>query len=273
MKPAPFGFRAATSIDEVVDALAEVGDEGKLIAGGQSLLPAMAFRLVRPAELIDVNGVGGLDHLTPAGEELRVGALVRHAALEHAPLDAPWRVLRDAVRHVGHWPIRVRGTFGGSIAHADPSAELAVAAVALDATIHVRSRSGERAIAAADFFVAPYLTTLAADELVTEVVLRAPSSARAAFLEFSPRAGDFAFASVCVVAGDGYVRVALGSVGPTPLRATAAERILAEGGPPEEAAREAARDADPSDDMHATAAYRRQLVEVLTLRALRELAA
>jgi carbon-monoxide dehydrogenase medium subunit/6-hydroxypseudooxynicotine dehydrogenase subunit alpha len=280
VKLPPFEYRRASSLEETLAALAEGGDEAKILAGGQSLVTAMAFRLVRPALLVDVNDVSGLAYVAREGGGLRLGALVRHAVLERAEgLDGPWRALREAVTHVGHYPVRVRGTFGGSIAHADPAAELAVVATTFDAQVVAVSTDGARTIAAADFFVAPFMTTLAPEEVVVEVELPAPPPGTvSAFEELAQRSGDFALASVCAALAleDGKVswaRIGLGSVGATPLRAPEAEGLLV-GSDAGEAAVEAAAHAaasacDPFSDSHASAAYRRHLVGVLVGRALR----
>jgi CO/xanthine dehydrogenase FAD-binding subunit len=280
VKAPPFRYVRAGSVEEAVSLLEAEGEDAKVLAGGQSLVPALAFRLVRPATLVDVGRVTELDHLRRDGGSLRIGALRRHAALEReAGLRGAWTALREAAALVGHLPIRVRGTLGGSVAHADPAAELPVAALALDAEVVLRSSSGERALAAADFFLAPYATALAPAEVLTELVLPAPPpDAVGAFEELSIRAGDYALASACVVvaaeeARVTYARIALGSVGPTPLRARAAERALVEqqlgAAAVEDAARAAAEECDPGSDGHADAAYRRRLVAVLVRRALR----
>lgn len=280
MKLPPFAYRRATSLEEALAALAEGGDDAKVLAGGQSLVPAMAFRVARPALLVDVNDVPGLDAVERENGSVRVGALVRHAALELAPgLDGAWTALREAVAQVGHYPIRVRGTFGGSIAHADPAAELCVVAAALDAEVVLRSTGGTRAVPASEFFLAPYTTALAPGEMVVEARFEAsPAVAHGRFEEFAERSGDFALASACAALAlrDGRVewaRVALGSVGATPLRAPEAERVLvgsdASDEAVDEAAQAAARECDPSSDSHATADYRRHLVAVLVRRALR----
>lgn len=280
MKLPPFEYRRAESIDHALTLLGESGDESKLLAGGQSLLAAMAFRIVRPSVLVDIGRLRGLDGIEAGPEGLRIGALVRHATLERSPaLEGPWSVLRSAAANVGHHPIRVRGTFGGSLAHADPAAELAVLALALDATVVAHSAAGgERAIPAADFFLGPYMTALAPTEMVTEVRFpAAPSDARTSFVELTERSGDFALASVCVgvVQTEGrivWARVGLGSVGPTPLVARGAEDVLigSDGGREaiEDAARAAAAECEPSSDSQASAEYRRELVAVLVRRAL-----
>lgn len=267
MKP-PFEYVRAGSVDE---AVALLDDDTKVLAGGQSLLPALNYRLVRPSRVVDIDRVTGLAELV-VDDGVRIGALVRHARLERdARLSGPWRGLREAAAHVGHLPIRTRGTFGGSLAHADPAAELCVAALAFGGEVVARSRAGERRIGVDDLFVGPFTTTLAADELVTEVVL-APGARASAFEEFAPRRGDYAFASVCVVSRPDGARIALGSVGATPLRARAAEQALAGGETAAAAARIAADECDPASDSHAPAGYRRALVATLVERALQRLA-
>jgi carbon-monoxide dehydrogenase medium subunit/6-hydroxypseudooxynicotine dehydrogenase subunit alpha len=238
----------------------------------------MAFRLVRPSLLVDVDGLEGLDAIAGDGGSLRIGALVRHADLERTRLDGAWAVLAEAAGHVGHHPIRVRGTFGGSIAHADPAAELAVVAAALGAAVVARSFAEERVLAAPSFFVAPFTTALAPDEMVVEARFPpTPAGATAAFEEFAERAGDFALASACAAVARSqdrvtWARLGLGSVGGTPLRATQAEAVLLDSAGDaeaiEEAARAAARECDPASDSHASAQYRRELVAVLVRRAL-----
>ena len=187
MKCAPFEYVRAGSVEEAVATLGQAGDEGKVLAGGQSLVPVLALRLARPSVLVDVNRVPGLDGLTPDGEAVRVGALVRHAALAmqpHHPL------LAEAARWIGHAAIRTRGTFGGSLAHADPSAELPVVAVATGATVHLSGRQGSRSLDAEDLFDGALVTTLADDELITAADVPVPD--RWGFAEFARRHGDFA---------------------------------------------------------------------------------
>jgi carbon-monoxide dehydrogenase medium subunit/6-hydroxypseudooxynicotine dehydrogenase subunit alpha len=280
MKPPPFAYAQATTIDEVLTLLDEAGEDAKIIAGGQSLMPLMAYRLARPSHLVDINHVSGHDYIRQAEGGLAIGALTRHATLEHAAeLTGPWRALREAAGLIGHQPIRMRGTCGGSLAHADPSAELPVVATVLDARIGIRSLSGAREAAPADFFVGPFMTSLEPDEMIVEVRFPAPPAGlRSVFEEFSPRSGDFAVASACValvldaggLATD--VRIALGGVGPAPIRPREAEAAL-EGQllTPRAIAAAAALCAagcDPGEDQRTTVAYRRELVEVLTRRAL-----
>lgn len=280
MKPPPFAYASAGSVEEAVSLLAGAGADAKILAGGQSLVPLLAFRLARPSVLVDVNPLAELAYLRVGnGDGLAIGALCRHVALERSPeLTGPWQAVAEAAPLIGHYPIRVRGTAGGSIAHADPSAELPVLCAAYEAELEVLGPAGRRAIAAADFFRGPFTTSLAPDEVLLEARLPAPpDGARTAFEEFSERAGDFALASVCAgVAFEGrrctWSRLALGGVGPTPLRATAAEQALAGSDLGEEAVAEAAQLAadacDPRSDFHASGEFRKELVAELTRRAL-----
>ncbi len=278
MKAPAFAYARAESLDEALALLGEAGDEAKLLAGGQSLVPLLAYRVLRPTHLVDIDGLAGLAGLERDDAGTRIGALTRHEQLAGAGLVGAERVLAEAARHVGHLPIRTRGSLGGSVAHADPAAELPVALLALDAEILVRSTSGQRAIAAAEFFLGPFTTALAPGEAVTGV--RLPESARqglAAFEEFAVRSGDFALASVAVVARFDTtrltrVRIALGGVGATPLRARGAEAVLEGAEPTAEAIAEAARitagECDPAEDAGTSAAYRRALVARLARDAL-----
>jgi carbon-monoxide dehydrogenase medium subunit/6-hydroxypseudooxynicotine dehydrogenase subunit alpha len=281
VKAPPFAYARANSPEEAVSLLAEAGDDAKVLAGGQSLVPLLSFRLARPSVLVDVNPLTELDYLriSDNGTGLAVGALCRHSALERRPdLQGPWRAFAEAVPLIGHYPIRARGTVGGSIAHADPSAELPVLCLAFDAEIDAAGPHGRRAISASDFFRGPFSTALAADELLVEARFPAPpAGARTVFEEFSERAGDFALASVCagVLVEDGrctWARIALGGVGPTPLRATAAEQALVgselEDAAVAEAAELAAGACDPRSDFHASSEFRKELVRELTCRAL-----
>lgn len=283
MKPPPFAYRRASSLEEALRLAAEAGEDAKFIAGGQSLMPLLALRLSRPSHLVDINRLqelGGVHHENGA---LRVGALVRHAMLERSPdLDGPWQGLREAAALIGHYPIRLRGTFGGSLAHADPAAELPVVSTALQATFIARSASGEREIPVSEFFAGPLMTVLEPGELVVEARFPAPGpGTRSVFEEFSPRAGDFAFASAAVVlaADDGgrvrNAHIALGGVAAIPVRAHEAEAALEgevlTGSAAQEAARLAAAGCDPSGDAHASGAYRKELVATLVGRALSRL--
>ena len=281
MKPAAFEFRRATTVEEAVGQLEELGEDAKLLAGGQSLVPMMNFRLVRPSALVDVTGVDGLQYVEGEGEGLRIGALTPHRwveLMEDPEVLEGFGVLKRAARWVGHYPIRTRGTFGGSIAHADPSAEWCMLAVLLDAEIIVLGPGGERVIPASEFFYGFFMTALEPTEMVVEVRFPEPAP-HAAIQEFARRAGDFAIvaAAVSVEVSEGKSRsasVVLGGVADVPLRVEEAEKVLegAELGPEafEEAGREAAKAIDPASDIHGSAEYRRDLAAVLVKRALAE---
>jgi CO/xanthine dehydrogenase FAD-binding subunit len=266
VKPAPFDYVAPRSL---AAALAVLGEDAKALAGGQSLVPLLNFRLARPATLVDLNGLAELAYLRRSEGTLRIGALTRHATLERSGVVARgWPLLAQAVRHVAHPAIRNRGTVGGSVAHADPAAELPVALLALDARFHTRSaRRGTRTIAAAAFFEAPLMTVLEPDELLVEIeVPQLPPGARTAFAEHARTHGDFALAGAAVVrAGTDHAAIALLGAGPTPLRVPDAERALCAGASPVEAARIAGAELD--DD------YRRALTTELVRRAIAEASA
>jgi CO/xanthine dehydrogenase FAD-binding subunit len=262
VKPAPFDYAAPRTVDA---ALALLGDDAKVLAGGQSLVPVMNFRLARPATLVDVNRLGGeLAQPRKRGGVLHIGALTRHATLERSDVVAAgWPLLRQAVRHVGHPQIRARGTIGGSCAHADPTAELPVALTALDARFHARSRAGERVIEAADFFVSHLTSALGADELLVEIeVPPLPEGARTAFVEYARTHGDWAIAGAAVVVAPGHAAIALLGAGPRPVRAAEAEAALTAGAGAPDAARQAAELVDHP--------WRRALTAALVERALRE---
>ncbi len=281
MKPAAFEFRRASTVEEAVEQLGELGEDAKLLAGGQSLVPMMNFRLVRPSALVDVNGISGLQYIEAEGEGLRIGALTPHRwveLMEDPEVLEGFGVLKRAARWVGHYPIRTRGTFGGSIAHADPSAEWCMLALLLDAEIVARGPEGERVLPASDFFYGFFMTALEPDEMVVEVRFPAPAP-NAAMQQFARRAGDFAIvsAAVSVDVRDGKsssASIVLGGVADVPLRVEEAEKVLegAEIGPEafEEAGREAAGAIDPASDVHGSAEYRRDLASVLVKRALVE---
>jgi carbon-monoxide dehydrogenase medium subunit len=284
MKPAPFRYHAPQAIDEAVAILSEVAaDDGRILAGGQSLVPTMAFRLARPAHLVDINGIKALAELTANAERLSIGACVRHAAFHRPVEDGPLgKLLSAVVRHIGHYPIRTRGTFCGSLAHADPASEWCLVAAALGGEIVAKSARGTRSIAAEDFFAGMMSTVLEDDELLTETRLPAlPADTRFGFCEFSRRAGDFAIAMALVTyrLHDGLMReprVGIGGVEAKPRRVADAEAVL-EGKPPAtdtfRAAAEAAADVvEPIEDLITSAAYRRDLVRALTRRALEQAA-
>jgi carbon-monoxide dehydrogenase medium subunit len=279
MKPPSFEYIAASSVEEAVAQLAEHGGEAKAIAGGQSLVPMLNFRLLSPAVLVDLNRIPGLDGVEEQQGGLRIGALTRHRTLETSALVMErFPVLNAAMSHVAHLAIRNRGTIGGSLCHADPAAELPMMAVLLDAEIEVAAPKGRRTIAAQDFFESALTTVLEEDELVTEVRLPALGAPTGwAFEEFARRSGDFGIAGVGVTItlaekAVAEARIALLGVGQTPIRASAAEAAMQgeeRDGDLIVAAAEAVRAAaEPEDDLHGSADYRRHLVGVLARRAI-----
>lgn len=280
MKPAPFIRHVPRTIAEAVKILATVASEdGRVLAGGQSLVPIMAFRLAKPAHLVDINEVADLDKVVSDGNTLSVGACVRHAAFHKPVVDNPLGALLSVVaRHIAHYPIRVRGTFCGSLAHADPASEWCLTAATLDAVMIAASLRGAREIAARDYFDGIMSTALAEDELLTEV--RLPLLARDAkfgFNEFSRRAGDFAMSAALVTyrVHDGMIteaRVGVGGAEPFSRRIAQAEAALNGQAPGDKAFRAAAQAAadavDAMEDHQTSADYRRDLVRAVVRRAL-----
>jgi CO/xanthine dehydrogenase FAD-binding subunit len=285
MKPAPFEYYDPATLDEALALLAEFGDEAKPLAGGQSLVPLMNFRLARPARLVDLNLLAELSYVRDEDGWLRIGAMTRQRQLERSPLAAAgWPLLVEATAYVGHPPIRHRGTVGGSVAHADPAAELPVVMAALDAELVIRAQAGERTERAGGFFLSYLTTTLAPTELLVELrVPPLPPRSGGAFLEVSRRHGDFALvgaAALVTLDAAGAIagaRLAIAGAGPTPLRAARAEARLLGERPAEALFREAGRlvsEAVDSDaDVHASADYRREVSGVLARRALLQAAA
>ena len=279
MKPAVFDYVRAESVEHAVHALAAAGGDGKLLAGGQSLMPMINFRLVRPSVLVDINRIAGLDTIRMGGEKLHIGALVRHRVtatnaliVEHIP------VLHHAMKHVAHLTVRNRGTFCGSVCHADPAAEMPMMSVLLNGVMHIASPRGRRAVAAQDFFVGAMVTTLEPDEFVTEIEVDVlPAGTGWGFEEFARRHGDYALAAVAVTMqrddrNASNVRVGVMGVGETPMRLPQVEAML-EG-------RQLSADLvkqvvevlqaqlEPNSDLHASADYRRHLAGVLAGRAI-----
>ena len=282
MKPAPFDYRRARSVADAVGLLTELGQDAKIIAGGQSLIPMMAFRLARPSHLVDIGGLRELAGLRVDEAGLHIGALTTHHDVETCSdpaVLAGWPVLPRSMRWIGHLPIRTLGTVGGSIAHGDALAEWCLLATLLDAVVVAEGPAGRREIPVADFFLGFFTTSLGPDELIVEV--RFPTAApHAALTEYSERHGDYAIvsAAVSLELADGRLqggRVALGGVATAPVRVPEAERRLQAGTTdPQElaavfaAAAEAAAGAvDPASDQHGSADYRRALVETLVRRA------
>ena len=281
MKPPKFRYFAPQSVEEALALLVEHADEARVLAGGQSLVPLMNMRLAHPDMLVDINGISELAYVRPWDGGLALGAMTRDATLERdTTAAARLPLLVEAAHCVGHPAIRNRSTVGGSIAHADPAAELPAVLLALNAAFEVRSRSGSRTISAQDFFKGYLSTDLKASELLTELrVPGLPSKAGSAFVEFSRREGDYALAGVAAVITldeDGTIadaRLGLCSVGPAPVRPQAAEALLHGQHPGDEAWAAAATAVvaaldDPPSDIHGSADYRRHLAGVLTKQAL-----
>jgi carbon-monoxide dehydrogenase medium subunit len=285
MKPAAFRYHAPKTIDDAVKLLAEVAaEDGRILAGGQSLVPTMAFRLAKPAHLVDINGVAALNRIAVAGDKLVIGACVRHAAFHKQVCEGPLgKLLSEVVKHIAHYPIRNRGTFCGSLAYADPASEWCLVLAALDGEVVAKSVRGERVIAARDFFKGIMTTALRDDELLLEARLPLlPAGTRCGFYEFSRRAGDFALAAaVGIYRLDGgkiaEPRLAIGAAEVNPRRIAEAERALLGAAPGDEAFRAAARAAtaaiDPMEDIINSAEFRRDLVLAVARRALERAAA
>jgi carbon-monoxide dehydrogenase medium subunit len=280
MKPAPFIRHVPRTLDEALTILAKVApQDGRVLAGGQSLVPIMAFRLAKPAHLVDINEVAGLDKISSDGKVLSIGACVRHAAFHKSVVDNPLgKLLTFVARHIAHYPIRVRGTFCGSLAHADPASEWCLVAATLDATIIAKSTRGERLISAADFFAGIMSTALADDELLTDVQLPLlAADAKFGFNEFNRRAGDFAMSAALVTyrLQGGKItqaRVGLGGAEASPRRIAEAEAALEGQAPADKvfraAAEAAAKAIDPLEDHQTNAEYRRDLGRAVVRRAL-----
>jgi aerobic carbon-monoxide dehydrogenase medium subunit len=268
MKPAPFTYHRASSAKEAVDMLAAAGDDGSVLAGGQSLVPLMNFRVAQPAHLVDINFVDELDYIRVDDGWLAIGARTRQSALERSDdvaKAAP--LLSEAIRSVAHPPVRHRGTVVGSVVHADPAAELPACVLALDGELVLQGPGGERRVPAREFFTGPLMTAKQTGELVTEVRVPAAdgNGGGHALVEFSRRHADFAVAGAAVSGG----AIALFGVADTPLRAAGAEGRLAQGADPAEVAEAATESLTPNDDVHGGSAYRRRVAKACVERALR----
>jgi carbon-monoxide dehydrogenase medium subunit len=284
MKPAPFTRHVPRTVAEAVKILAEVAPkDGRVLAGGQSLVPIMAFRLAKPAHLVDINEIEELGRITNDGKVLSIGARVRHAAFHKPVVAGPFGALLSHVaRHIAHYPIRTRGTFCGSLAHADPASEWCLVAATLDATMVAMSTRGERLIAAKDFFEGIMSTALAEDELLAEVRLPIPAAdTKFGFNEFNRRAGDFAMAASLVafrLQGGKIIdaRVGVGGAEPFPRRIAQAEAALNGQAPGDKVFRAAAQAAaeaiEPLEDHQTSGEYRRDLVRAMVRRALEQAA-
>ena len=279
MKPPPFVYHRPGDIDEALDTLAEVGSDGKILAGGQSLVPLMSMRLAAPAHLVDINALSELGDIQVGHDGVHVGATVRHAQLERdeAAFGAQ-PLLRQALSHVAHPTIRNRGTSVGSLAHADPAGELTAVLALLGGTVTIRGKAAERTVTAAEFFLGPLESAVRPDELATSAFFPAlPPKTGTAWTEVSRRNGDYAICGVgaLVTLDDDSrivtVRLGLISVGPTPVVVDLADSLAgrpADAATFTEAARQVEHTIDPEPDIHATAEYRRHLAGVLTNRAL-----
>lgn len=279
MKPAPFKYIEARSLHEALALKAEGGEEAKFLAGGQSLVPAMNFRLAEPAVLIDINSLTELAFIRHDADKLAIGALTRHRTLERDPLLASKQpLLGEALGHIAHPPIRNRGTFGGNLAHADPASELPAVVLAIGGRLRTRSTAGERWIAASDFFVGVFSTTLRPDEMLVEIELpNLPPRSGVAFLEVARRPGDFALLGVAAIITLGQngacsdARLTYCGASDRPIRATEATSLVGRPVGDAEIRQTAAliqQEIDPPGNLHASAGYQRHLAGVLTRRAL-----
>ncbi|WP_024513017.1 FAD binding domain-containing protein [Bradyrhizobium sp. ARR65] len=279
MKPAQFDYVSPSTVDAAVEALVASNGEGKVLAGGQSLLPLLNFRMARPTVLVDLNGIEGLSYIEDRGDRIAIGALTRHRELEHSSLIASkLPVMSAAMRRVAHLAIRNRGTIGGSLSHADPAAELPMLATFYGAGISVQGQSGRRTIAPGEFFVDALTNCLEPEEIVVEVEFPILKQDGWAFEEVARRFGDFALASIAVSVRRGTTgleaaRVAVMGVADTPLRLREAEEELVamelDDGTPDRFSEIVVSLVSPNDDLHASADYRKHLLAQLAKRALR----
>jgi CO/xanthine dehydrogenase FAD-binding subunit len=283
LKPAKFAYHAPSSLAEALSLLTRYAGEARVLAGGQSLIPMMNFRLATPSAIIDLNRIADLDYIRQDIDIVRIGAMTRQRKIEFSGLIAETLpLLRDAVKLVGHLPTRSRGTIGGSLAHADPAAELPMMLQVLEGEVVARGPEGERVIKAGEFFRSPLATALTSEEILIEVRFPIMSgNAGYAVEEFARRHGDFAICAVAaVLVREGgrcvKARLATGGTGPVPLRLNAAEAVLEQqalgDAVIEEAAEAAARAVEPVNDQNGSAEFRRHLTRVLTGRALRRAA-
>jgi aerobic carbon-monoxide dehydrogenase medium subunit len=276
MKPPPFAYHRPESREEVDRLLAEHGDEAKILAGGQSLLPLMKLRFATPSALVDVGRLSELDYVREDGDRVAIGATTRYeAAHRSALLRRQCPLLAHAAGEVGDPQVRHMGTIGGAVAHADPASDIASTLVALDAELAVRGPGGERTVAARDFFKSPFETDLGARDLVTEVRVPKVSGAGWSYKKFHPRAQDWAIVGVAALVersngGIGRASVVLTNMGPTPIRATSVEQALADGEDVAQAAQGATEGTSPVDDPFASSEYRRYLAPILVRRAIEE---
>ncbi len=278
MKASAFSYARATSVRNALELLAAHGDDAKVLSGGQSLMPAMNLRLISPELVIDIGGIAELRGIAVRGDVLTIGALTRHVDLQRSPeIAAHAPLLTEAIAHVAHPAIRNKGTIGGSLAHADPASELPACMVALDATIVIRGQTGERRVAARDFFTGIYETALSADELLTAVELPVAGKNSAHFFhEFARRHGDYAIVGIAaqaIVEGDVFadLRLAFFAVGDRPVRSSAALRLINAVITPEvlsDVSTALGEELDPPEDQQASASMRRHLAKVLLVRCV-----
>lgn len=268
MIPAAFEYERAGSVEHAVELLG--GEDAKLLAGGQSLIPVLRLRFARPSVLVDIGRLDELRYVREDGDRIAIGALTRHAELVRDPVLAQHcALIPQAAAHIGDPQVRHRGTIGGSVAHADPASDLGTILLTLDAELVARGPGGERTIPAAEFFTGPFETALEPHELLTEI--RVPAVEAGTYLKLARRSADWATVGVAAARFDGRVHVGLTSMGPTPLRARGVEESLAGGASPADAAARAGEGTDPPGDISASSEYRAHLAQVLVRRALEQL--
>jgi aerobic carbon-monoxide dehydrogenase medium subunit len=271
MIPASFDYVRAGSVGEALSMLAEYGDDAKILAGGHSLIPLMKLRLASPSVLVDVAKIRELSYIRDQGDHIAVGALTRHCEVENSELlQGAVPLIAHVAGVIGDPQVRHRGTIGGSIAHGDPASDLPAAVLALGATMVLSGPSGEREVAAGEFFRDFLETAIAPDELLTEIRLPKSGAAGWSYQKFTLRAQDWAIVGVAAVGARAGGGIALVNMASTPVRALAVEQAVAAGTSPSEAARLSSEGLDPPSDLNASAAYRRHLASVLVRRALEE---
>lgn len=282
MKPAAFKYFAPDTVEEVIELLARFGDEAKIIAGGQSLVPIMNFRLGRPEILIDINRINELEYVKEENGSLFIGALTRERDIETSPIaHKGWPILPNAISYIGHVAIRNRGTIGGSLVHADPSAEIPTVIRALDGVMKAQGPSGERIIEPEEFFLTYLTTSLDPDEILLEIKIPAlPDNSGWSFVELTRRCGDFAIVTVaCILTVDENgvckeARISVGGIEPTPIRAEEAESLLSGQFLVDElieaAGKAASESVEPESDYHASAEYRRDMTRLYIKKAIKE---
>ncbi len=284
MKPAPFEYYAPTTVEEALQNLSDLGYSGKVLAGGQSLIPAMNFRMARPSALVDLNKVSDLFYIKPTADGgLAIGTMTRDSVVEKDPtVKQRFPIVAETMGYIAHPQIRARGTFGGAIAHADPAAQLPALALALNAKMVIKRKGSERVVSAEDFIVGPFMTVLEPEDMLAEVILPPlPARSAGSYKQVSRQRGGYAqAAAISVVSLDDRnrvkdVRSVLFSVGETPILSKYASKVLVGNEPTEAALADVAayaakHECDPGSDLHGTTEYRRQLVEVLVRRSLTE---